>query len=143
MNSPRHDAQAIIEYLTSRGVIEGTAAPLPQLEFAATPLAGTEPLVAPISGVLVYRCEVGSWIDADHEIADIVDPLTDRVVTHQEQRGRRVVRAASDALCDGRARIRAHCGREGVPQRLAAKQLTPRLDAGNPVIRRVLRAGVE
>jgi predicted deacylase len=62
-------------------VIEGTPAPLPPLEFAATPLAGAEPLVAPISGVLVYRCEVGTWVDAGHPIADIVDPLTDRVVT--------------------------------------------------------------
>ena len=76
-----HDAQAIIEYLTHRGVIDGTAAPMPALEFAATPLAGAEPIVAPISGVLVYRTEVGTWVDAGHEIADIVDPLTDRVVT--------------------------------------------------------------
>jgi predicted deacylase len=75
------DSQAIIEYLTSRGVIDGEPAPLPPLEFAATPLAGTEPLVAPISGVLVYRCEVGTWVDVGHEIADIVDPLTDRVAT--------------------------------------------------------------
>lgn len=76
-----HDAQAIVEYLTSRGVIDGTAAPLPPLAFAATPLAGAEPLVAPISGVLVYRCEVGKWVDVGEPIADIVDPLTDRVVT--------------------------------------------------------------
>jgi hypothetical protein len=62
-------------------VVEGEPAPLPPLEFAATPLAGTEPLVAPISGVLVYRCEVGSWVDVGHEIADIIDPLTDRVIT--------------------------------------------------------------
>jgi predicted deacylase len=67
-----HDAQGIIEYLTHRGVIEGTAAPMPALEFAATPLAGAE---------LVYRTEVGTWVDAGHEIADIVDPLSDRVVT--------------------------------------------------------------
>jgi predicted deacylase len=76
-----HDAQGIIEYLTHRGVLEGTAAPMPALEFAATPLAGAEPVVAPMSGVLVYRTEVGTWVDAGHEIADIVDPLTGRVVT--------------------------------------------------------------
>jgi hypothetical protein len=76
-----HDAQAIVEYLTARGVIDGTPAPLPALEFAATPLAGAEPIVAPMSGVLVYRCEVGTWVDVGQEIADIVDPLTDRVVT--------------------------------------------------------------
>jgi len=78
-----HDAQAIIEYLTHRGVIDGTAAELPPLEFAATPLAGNEPLVAPVSGVVVFRPEakVGAWVDAGTEIADIVDPLTDQVVT--------------------------------------------------------------
>ncbi|HEV3423417.1 MAG TPA: succinylglutamate desuccinylase/aspartoacylase family protein [Paraburkholderia sp.] len=76
-----HDAQAIVEYLTHRGVIDGTPATLPALEFAATPLAGTEPIVAPISGVLVYHTEPGTWVDVGHEIADIVDPLTERVVT--------------------------------------------------------------
>jgi predicted deacylase len=76
-----HDAQAIVEYLTHRGVIDGTAAPLPPLAFPATPLAGAEPIVAPMSGVLVYRTEPGTWVDAGHPIADIVDPLTDQVVT--------------------------------------------------------------
>jgi predicted deacylase len=77
------DAQAIVEYLTHRGVIEGTAAEQPPLEFAATPLAGNEPLFAPVSGVVVFRPEaqVGAWVDAGTEIADIVDPLTDQVVT--------------------------------------------------------------
>jgi uncharacterized protein len=75
------DAQAIVEYLTHRGVIEGTPAPLPPLEFGPTPFAGTEPLVAPISGVLVFRVPVGVRVDPGQEIADIVDPLTDRVVT--------------------------------------------------------------
>src|SRR5579864_2534268 len=77
------DAQAIVEYLTHRGVIEGTAAEQRPLDFAATPLAGNEPLVAPVSGVVVFRPEaqVGAWVDAGTEIADIVDPLTDQVVT--------------------------------------------------------------
>jgi hypothetical protein len=75
------DAQGIIEYLTHRGVIDGKAAPMPPLEFAATPLAGTEPIVTPVSGVVVFRAEVGKWVDAGKEIADIVDPLTDQVVT--------------------------------------------------------------
>jgi len=76
-----HDAQGIIEYLTVRGVVSGTAAPMPELEFAATPLAGTEPIVTPVSGVVVYRHEVGKWIDAGEPVADVVDPLTDQVVT--------------------------------------------------------------
>jgi predicted deacylase len=76
-----HDAQGIIEYLTHRGVIDGEAAPMPALEFAATPLAGTEPIVTPVSGVVVYRAEPGKWVDAGQPIADIVDPLTNEVVT--------------------------------------------------------------
>ena len=75
------DAQAIVEYLTYRGVIDGTAAPVPPLEFGPTPFAGTEPHIAPISGVLVFRAPVGSRVEPGQEIADIVDPLTDRVVT--------------------------------------------------------------
>lgn len=76
-----HDSQAIVEYLTHRGIVEGTPAPMPPLAFAATPLAGTEPLIAPISGVLVFRSETGVWLEAGQAVADIVDPLTDRVVT--------------------------------------------------------------
>lgn len=75
------DAQGIVDYLTHRGVIEGSAAPLPPLAFAATPLAGTEPIVAPASGVIVFRAECGNWIEAGAPIADIVDPLTDEVQT--------------------------------------------------------------
>ncbi|KAF1050925.1 MAG: hypothetical protein GAK41_01449 [Burkholderia gladioli] len=76
-----HDAQAIVDYLTLRGTIDGKPAPLPPLAHPATPLAGTEPLVAPISGVLVFRTPVGVAIEPGQAVADIVDPLSDRVVT--------------------------------------------------------------
>jgi predicted deacylase len=75
------DAQGIVEYLTSRGIIDGTPAPLPALEFAATPLAGTEPVVTPVSGVVVYRAEVGKWLDAGSPVVDVIDPLTGSVAT--------------------------------------------------------------
>ena len=75
------DASAIIDYLTHRGVVEGTPAPLPPLEFAATPLAGAETLIAPISGVLVFHAPVGVRVEPGQPIVDVVDPLTDRVLT--------------------------------------------------------------
>jgi len=75
------DADGIVEYLTLRGVIDGTPASLPPLAHDATPLAGTEPVIAPSSGVLVYRAEVGAWLEAGAPIADIVNPLTDEVTT--------------------------------------------------------------
>ena len=76
-----HDSQAIVEYLTHRGYIEGVPAHLPPLAHAATPLAGAQPLIAPMSGVLAFRVPVGIWIEAGQDVADIVDPITDRVVT--------------------------------------------------------------
>ncbi|CAN7671342.1 M14 family metallopeptidase [Trinickia sp. LjRoot230] len=76
-----HDAQAIVEYLTCRGVIDGTPAHMPPLAHPATPLAGSEPLISPVSGVLVFRTPAGTWVEPGQEIADIVDPLLDRVVT--------------------------------------------------------------
>lgn len=75
------DAQAILNYLSHRGVIDAEAAPLPALLFPATPFAGSASIVAPVSGVLVFRAEVGAWIEAGQPIADIVDPLTDQVTT--------------------------------------------------------------
>jgi predicted deacylase len=75
------DAQAIVDYLTLRGVIDGKPAPLPPLEFGPTPYSGAEELRAPASGVLVFRAPVGVRVEPGQPVADIVDPLTDRVVT--------------------------------------------------------------
>ena len=73
------DADAIIEYLKYRGVIAGTAAPLPPLPHPATPLAGTEPITASASGILVFVTQIGAWIQAGHTVAEVIDPLTDTV----------------------------------------------------------------
>jgi predicted deacylase len=75
------DAQGIVNYLMHRGVIDGTAPALPPLAYPATPLAGAEPIVAPASGVLVFRAKVGAFVHAGDAIADIVDPLSDTVTT--------------------------------------------------------------
>jgi predicted deacylase len=75
------DAQAIIDYLTLRGVIDGKPAELPPLAHGATPLSGTEPVIAPSSGVLVFRAETGAWLEAGAPVADIVNPLSDEVIT--------------------------------------------------------------
>ncbi|WP_050452254.1 succinylglutamate desuccinylase/aspartoacylase family protein [Candidatus Burkholderia verschuerenii] len=75
------DAQAIVNYLIHRGVIDAPVPEQPPLEFPATPLAGAEPIVAPASGVLVFRAQVGAYIEAGTAIADVVDPLSDTVTT--------------------------------------------------------------
>jgi uncharacterized protein len=75
------DAQGIVNYLKHRGVIDVEAPAMPALAYPATPLAGAEPIVAPVSGVLVFRAAVGAFIEAGSAIADVVDPLTDTVTT--------------------------------------------------------------
>ena len=73
------DAQGIINYLIHRGVIDAAVPAMPALAYPATPLAGAEPIVAPLSGVLVFRTKVGALVKAGDAIADVVDPLTDTV----------------------------------------------------------------
>ncbi|WP_250473760.1 succinylglutamate desuccinylase/aspartoacylase family protein [Caballeronia sp. GAFFF1] len=75
-----HDAQAIVDYLTHAGFVAGRAPEPPPLCHAATPLAGCEYLHAPASGVILHRCEVGERVRAGETIADILDPLEDRLV---------------------------------------------------------------
>lgn len=85
-HSARSDAQAIFHYLQSLGTIAADLpsafAPLPSLpapKFVATPLAGTDCLLAPHSGVIEFHKQVGDYIDAGETVAHIIDPLSGRV----------------------------------------------------------------
>lgn len=71
----RQDAEALIAYLTYVGIIDGEAPPLPPLLQPATPLAGSEQLVAPVAGILVYRTPVGATVRPGQALFDIVDPV--------------------------------------------------------------------
>jgi predicted deacylase len=53
---------------------------VPQALCGPTPLAASEPVPAPASGILVFRAEVGAKVKAGDVIADIVDPHTGDVV---------------------------------------------------------------
>jgi uncharacterized protein len=68
------DAQAIVAFLRRRGVLAGDAGPLPAPRCQATPLAGSEPVLAPVAGVVVFHQPVGAQVDAGTPIADIVCP---------------------------------------------------------------------
>ncbi|SDH35423.1 succinylglutamate desuccinylase/aspartoacylase family protein [Pseudomonas panipatensis] len=79
------DAQALLDYLIWRGLIDGQAPEAPPLPFPATPLAGVEPLHAPCGGVLVLLVEPGRWVEAGTLIAEIIDPLSDQVAPIHNQ----------------------------------------------------------
>jgi predicted deacylase len=73
------DARAILAFLTTRGLIEGPVPELPPLPRPATPLAGTDVVSSPVSGVVVYRRALGEWLQPGDVVADVVDPLTGAV----------------------------------------------------------------
>lgn len=71
-----HDADAILKYLVHQDMVRGEPAPLPALAAPATPLAGSEALLAPMSGIVVFLKTPGDTVKAGDEIAEIIDPLT-------------------------------------------------------------------
>ena len=73
------DCQAILDYLIHFGAITGDVAPLPALAYPATPLAGVEPVTTPVGGLLVFSALPGEYLEAGQLIAEIIDPITDRV----------------------------------------------------------------
>jgi predicted deacylase len=72
----RADAEAILGFLRDRAVLAGPVPPLPRPLCEATPLAASEPLVAPGSGILIYRKPVGQVVEAGEILAEIIDPIS-------------------------------------------------------------------
>jgi predicted deacylase len=72
----RKDAMALAAFMMACGVIAGDAPPVPAALCQATPLAGSEPVIAPVSGMVLFRKDVGERVDAGEVVADIIDPLT-------------------------------------------------------------------
>ena len=69
------DADALIAFMTHRGIVDGVAPALPPLREAATDLAGTDVLKAPVSGVVVYVRELGETIRAGDVVFEIIEPI--------------------------------------------------------------------
>ncbi len=70
----RDDASALWRFLVRHGFVAGDPAPPPDLLCQATPLAGSDTLVAPVAGVVSYRLAPGDRVEAGTIVADIVDP---------------------------------------------------------------------
>nr|WP_286009732.1 succinylglutamate desuccinylase/aspartoacylase family protein [Salinicola sp. S1-1-2] len=73
------DSQAIIDWMTHLGLITGAPRELPALAYPATDLAAMDFLHAPIGGLLVFHLAPGVEVEAGQVVAEIIDPITDRV----------------------------------------------------------------
>ena len=69
------DADAMVAFFIHRGIVDGPAPALPPLRAPATPLAATDVLRAPVSGVVVYLRELGEVIRAGEVVFEIVEPI--------------------------------------------------------------------
>jgi predicted deacylase len=84
----QQDAQALIQFLRRRGVLAGPPAALPQPLCQPTPLAASEPITAPCSGVVVFHVEPGETVLAGQCVLDIVDVDTGQVrAVHAQSAG--------------------------------------------------------
>ena len=70
------DAEAILQFLTLRGVVDGPAPTVPALRCEATPLAGSIPLPAPHGGVIVFARRPGGRVLAGELLVELLDPFT-------------------------------------------------------------------
>ena len=77
----RQDAENIIAFLIHRGVIDGVPSALPELKYAATPLAGSEAIASPVSGVVAFLKRPGDWIRSGEALAEVINPITSDVTT--------------------------------------------------------------
>ena len=76
----QQDAAAILDFLRFRGLITADSLPQqPALPYPATPLAGSENLVAPHPGVVSFLVAPGNVVAAGQPVAEIIDPLQDKV----------------------------------------------------------------
>ena len=73
------DADHIIDFLKYRGAIKGDIPPLPPLLYPATPLAGSEPIITPVSGVVAYLKKPGDWVKKGDVIAEVINPISSHV----------------------------------------------------------------
>jgi len=73
------DADALIAFLTHRGIVDGPPPELPPLREPATPLDATDVLRAPVGGVVVYVRELGDAIRAGDVVFEVVEPISGAV----------------------------------------------------------------
>lgn len=73
------DADALIAFLTHRGIVAGEPPALPALRNPATPLAGTDILKAPATGMVVFVRRLGDRLRVGDIVLEVIDPVSGEV----------------------------------------------------------------
>lgn len=73
------DAQGLCAFLASQGAVAAQPAITRPAQCTSTPLAGSEPIIAPHAGVLVFQRKPGERVAAGDVIVEVVDALTGHV----------------------------------------------------------------
>ena len=73
------DADALIAFLTVRGIVAGAPPELPPLRRPATPLSGTDMVTSPVSGVVAFRVDPGAVVRVGDTLAEVIDPISGTV----------------------------------------------------------------
>jgi predicted deacylase len=69
------DAEALLRFLTRRGLVYGELPPRPDPAVDATPLEGVAMIEAPVSGIALFDVVPGQRVAAGQRVCRIVDPL--------------------------------------------------------------------
>jgi predicted deacylase len=114
------DADALVRFLTRRGLLLGEPGPLPPLRAEATPLSGVAIVRAPGAGLLHHLAQPGERVAAGDPLATLTDPLA------PAESRRREIRAPISGLVFARAQCRLArtggwickiAGKEPLPER--------------------------
>ncbi len=91
-----NDAKALVDFLKIEGIVGGPAPILPLHFCHEFPLAATEPLIAPVSGVIVYERAIGENVCSGDVVAQLIDPVSgDKTLVRAGTNGLLFARASS------------------------------------------------
>lgn len=113
------DAQALRRILIRRGLLAGTAGALPRPLCDGTPLEAMQQVIAPCTGIVVYRAALGDTVHSGDVVADIVDPLGGSVSVGAHTDGVLFARHDQPFAWPGKV-IGKIAGREPLPERTGA-----------------------
>lgn len=109
------DADALIEFLRHRGVAaDMPPAPLPELLADATPLAGSQNVIAPTSGVIAWLRQPGDQVRQGDVVADVVDAISGRVTPLTSPADGVMYARETPRFCTAGMRLAKVAGREAV-----------------------------